>query len=226
MKIKSLILSLVMCVTAVGAAGCGNPDIVGDNLIMQARENYENLDSAKIIMTNVDTGKNEQIFTFKYEGSTLTYSDWQLVDGVESSEYNNGEVDIVSRGDSTTRREKGESGFKSYTRSKKHIKTRDDMITYIPTAVTDAKMTRQNGKREITHIYDVEKVKPTVPEGTATGFAVRYLFDKDGKLEYFTETTIYEVDGTEKRIGYKTEITQKNKITKVENIIETTAENK
>jgi len=104
------------------------------------------------------------------------------------------------------------------------IRDRDDMITYIPSAVTDAKMLHKDDKIEITHVYNVETVKPAVPEGAqATGFAVRYLFDSDGKLESFTESTIYELDGQEHRVVYRTEITEKNSVEKVQEISGTQA---
>ena len=95
------------------------------------------------------------------------------------------------------------------------------MLTYIPSAITDARMEKVDDTRVVTHIYDIEKVNPTVPEGAeATGFAVRYVFKRNGELESFTETTIYELDGEETRIAYKTEITKKNQIKAIENIIE------
>ena len=61
---------------------------------MQARENFEKLDSAQIVMTNTDTDKVEQTFTFKYDDGVLIYKDWKLVDGKENIEFNNGEVNV------------------------------------------------------------------------------------------------------------------------------------
>ena len=87
-------------------------------------------------------------------------------------------------------------------------------------------MTVNGDEREVTHVYDVEKVKPTAPEeGGGTDFAVRYVFDKDGKLKYFTETTIYKADGKEKRCGYKTVIEDKNSIKEITNIASSKGEN-
>ncbi|MBO5575657.1 MAG: hypothetical protein J5956_05090 [Ruminococcus sp.] len=225
MRIRAALTAAVMCLGAViGTASCGRPDIVGDNLIMQAREDFEALDSAKVIMTNTDTDKQEQVFTFKYEGDTLVYSDVRNVDDKISSEYNNGEVNIYYQGEKYYQYEPGDEKFKKYTRSDKHKKAQDDMITYIPSAVTDAKMLNKDDKIEITHVYNVETVKPAVPEGAqATGFAVRYLFDSDGKLESFTESTIYELEGQEHRVVYRTEITEKNSVEKVQEISSTQA---
>lgn len=222
MKQKAIALMLCICVF-VSLAGCGRPDIVGDNLVMQAREDYEKLDSAQVVMTNTDTDKVEQTFTFKYaKDGTLTYKDWKLVGGEESIEFNNGQTNVYYKDGKYYQYNKDDDKFVKYTRTKMHRKTQDAMLTYIPSAITDAKMEKVDGKDEITHIYDVGKVNPTVPEGAkATGFAVRFLFDKKGKLEYFTETTLYEIDGKEQRIAYKTEIKDKNKVGEIENIIKT-----
>ena len=65
MKNKALALVMCLCIF-VSLAACGRPDIIGDNLVMQAREDYEKLDSAQVEMTNTETGKVEQTFTFKY----------------------------------------------------------------------------------------------------------------------------------------------------------------
>ncbi len=220
MRAKALVLGAVLffC-TVTGFTGCGNPDIVGNNLVMQAREEYNGLDSARVVMTNVDTGKEEKVFTFMYSGDTLVYSDWKLVDGRENSEYNDGKINAYHHGDKFYEYKDGDKNFKKYTRSDKHQMTSEDMITYIPSAITDAKMTVNGDERELTHVYDVKKVNPSAPEeGEVTDFAVRYVFDKDGKLKYFTETTIYKVDGKEKRCGYKTVIQDKNNIKEVKNI--------
>lgn len=220
MRTKGSLLAVLICLTLC-LFGCGKPDIVGDNLVMQAREDFEQLDSASIVMTNLDTDKAEQIFTFKYSSdNVLTYTDWKLIDGVQSNEYNDGEVNVYFRDGKYYQYHKGDDKFVKYTRTQRHKKTQDQMITYIPSAITEAKMKKVDGKDELTHIYDVNKVNPAVPDGAkATGFAVRFVFDKNGKLEYFTETTICEKDGKETRFAYKTEIKDKNKVGEIENII-------
>ncbi|MBQ3937082.1 MAG: hypothetical protein II722_08500 [Ruminococcus sp.] len=220
MKTRAFALILCICMLAC-LSGCGKPDIVGDNLVMQAREDFEKLDSAQIVMTNTDTDKVEQTFTFKYEDGVLVYKDWKLVDGKENIEYNNGEVNVYYQNEKYYQYTKGDDKFLKFTRTNTHKKTQDTMLTYIPSAITDAKMEKVDDKEEITHVYDVSKVNPTVPKDTeATGFAVRFVFDEDDKLEYFTETTLYKTkDGTEHRLAYKTEIKDKNSVGEIENII-------
>ena len=217
-KLMALLVSIVVMLCF---AGCGKPDIVGDNLVMQAREDYEKLDSAQVVMTNTDTEKVEQTFTFKYSSDgVLTYKEFTVSGDEERIEFNNGKINVYYQGGKYYQYNEGDEKFVKYTRSKKPKKARDTMITYIPSAITDARMEKVDGKDEVTHIYDVSKVNPTVPEGAeATGFAVRFLFDKSGKLEYFTETTIYEKDGRETRVAYKTEIKDKNSVGEIENII-------
>ena len=83
MKTRALALILCICIFAC-LSGCGKPDIIGNNLVMQAREDFEKLDSAQIVMTNTDTDKVEQTFTFKYDDDVLIYKDCKLVDGKEN----------------------------------------------------------------------------------------------------------------------------------------------
>ena len=86
MKTKALALLVCVCVM-LGLAGCGKPDIVGDHLVMQAREDYEKLDSAQVVMTNTETDKVEYTFTFKYSSDgVLTYKEWKLISEEESME--------------------------------------------------------------------------------------------------------------------------------------------
>jgi hypothetical protein len=219
---KNKVLALVMCLCIfVSLTACGRPDIIGDNLVMQAREDYEQLDSAQVEMTNTETGKVEQTFTFKYSSDgVLTYKDWKLVDGEENIEFNNGETNVYLKGGKYYQYNQSDEKFVKYTRTRTHKKTRYAMLTYIPSAITDARMQHVDDKNEVTHIYDVSKVNPSVPQGAkATGFAVRFVFKKSGELENFTETTIYELDGKETRVAYKTEIKQKNSVGEIENII-------
>ena len=220
MKTRALALILCICIFAC-FSGCGKPDIVGDNLVMQAREDFEKLDSAQIVMTNTDTDKVEQTFTFKYDDGVLIYKDWKLVDGKENIEFNNGEVNVYYQNEKYYQYTKDDDKFIKYTRNKTHKKTQDAMLTYIPSAITDAQLKKGDGSKELTHVYDVTKVNPTVPkDAEATGFAVKFVFDSRDKLEYFTETTLYKTkDGTEHRLSYKTEIKDKNSVGEIENII-------
>lgn len=220
MKNKALALVMCLCIF-VSLAACGRPDIIGDNLVMQAREDYEKLDSAQVEMTNTETGKVEQTFTFKYSSDgVLTYKDWKLIDGEENVEFNDGETNVYLRDGKYYQYNKGDEKFVKYTRTRTHKKTQDTMLTYIPSAITDARMQHVDNTDEVTHVYDVGKINPAVPQGAqATGFAVKYVFRKSGELISFTETTIYELDGTEERISYETQIKQKNSIGEIENII-------
>ncbi len=60
-------------------------------MVYQAREDYAALDSAKVVITNEDTGDIEQEFTFKYdEKDVLTYSYYGKNGGKEYAQYNNG----------------------------------------------------------------------------------------------------------------------------------------
>ena len=93
---KSLKNKLACLITAGGAAivlaSCGEvPDVEGGELIKKAREAYSSLESARVIMTNTETGEQEQEFVFKYdEKGILTYSYKGKSDKTSYAQYNNG----------------------------------------------------------------------------------------------------------------------------------------
>ena len=64
LKTAAVALTVVVCLLCTS---CGTPELKHDTLVYQAREDYAALDSAKVVITNEDTGDIEQEFTFKYD---------------------------------------------------------------------------------------------------------------------------------------------------------------
>ena len=53
---------------ALALVSCGEvPDVEGGELIKKARDAYASLDSARVVMTNMESGEQEQEFVFKYD---------------------------------------------------------------------------------------------------------------------------------------------------------------
>ena len=64
LKTAAVALTVAVCLLCTS---CGTPELKHDTLVYQAREDYATLDSAKVVITNEDTGDIEQEFTFKYD---------------------------------------------------------------------------------------------------------------------------------------------------------------
>ena len=106
LKTAAVALTVAVCLLCTS---CGTPELKHDTLVYQAREDYAALDSAKVVITNEDTGDIEQEFTFKYdEKDVLTYSYYgknggkeyaQYNNGIESYTYDNGEYSHLVKGD-------------------------------------------------------------------------------------------------------------------------------
>ena len=68
----------------------------------------------------------------------------------------------------------------------------------------------------LTYVYDVSKLGKGAEEIGTKGFSTTYFFDKDGELEYFTESTVTK----NAQYNYRVDITERNSVDKIENNVE------
>ncbi|MBR6336167.1 MAG: hypothetical protein IKR76_00380 [Ruminococcus sp.] len=201
--------------------GCMEPDDVeGGELIKKAREAYASLDSARVVMTNTETGECEQEFKFKYdEKGILSYSYTGKSEKSSYKQFNNGYESFTEENGKVTHLVRGDKDFAAYSKDAKHPQADMGLIIYQPGSVKEASVTEDGDTTHIHHDYDLDKIKPELEEGEATAFYADYYF-KDDELLYFTETTEAKVDGRGKIYEYKIEIKDKNSVEKIENPIE------
>ena len=216
--VKALSVGLA---AALMLGGCGKAeDKAGGLLIKQAREEYTSLDSARVVMTDMATGEEEQSFTFKYdEKDTLVFSYYGKSDNSEYAQFNNGLECFTYENGEVKHSVKGDNDFVRYTRKMSHPQADKGLLIYDPQYITSAKEETVDGGIKVTHVYDAQKIGAEVENGEVTGFTAEYFFDDDGGLEYFTETTTSECDGKEEIYAYKVDITEKNSVDKVENTV-------
>ncbi len=210
-----------MLCTAVMAVFCGcslSADAEGGELIKAARKEYTELDSAKVIMTNLESGEVEQTFTFKYdEKDVLMFSYYGKSESSEYAQYNNGAECFTYDNGEYSYLSKGDKDFLKYTRSVTHPQADQGLLIYDPSNITKAEVTDEEGVTHVHHEYDAEKIGAQAEVGKVTGFSADYYFDKDEKLLYFVETTTAEDGGKEREYAYKVEITRQNSVERVEN---------
>lgn len=214
------------CVLSVCISACScslkNEDKAGGDLIKAARQEYCGLDSAKVVMTNENTGEAEQTFTFKYdEKDVLMFSYYGKSENSEYAQYNNGTECFTYDNGEYIHSVRGDDDFVRYTRAVTHPQADEGLLIYEPKyIVSDSSETDDSGIEHITHVYDAEKIGAEVEHGDVTDFCVDYYFDPDGSLLYFVETTTADEDGEEVTYPYKVEITERNSVKDVENTTE------
>lgn len=213
-------LAAASCVLMFSACAEITPQVEGDELISKARSDYRALDSAKVIMTNTETGEIEQTFTFKYdEKDILMYSYEGKSENSEYAQYNNGMECFSYENGEYSHYQKSEKGFDLYTRDVTHPQADEGLILFSPAEITEATSQQEDGITHITHIYDPEKIGAQAEEGNVTGFKAEYFFKGDDLL-YFIETTECDEDGEQKEYSYKVEITEKNSVGKIDNTVD------
>ena len=101
----SAMLMLCSCMGSV-------KDAEGGELIKKARSAYKELNSARVLMTNTDSGEVEQEFTFKYdEKDILTFSYKGKSEKNEYAQYNNGAELFTYENGELSYIQRGEEGF-------------------------------------------------------------------------------------------------------------------
>ena len=134
LKTAAVALTVAVCLLCTS---CGTPELKHDTLVYQAREDYAALDSAKVVITNEDTGDIEQEFTFKYdEKDVLTYSYYGKNGGKEYAQYNNGIESYTYDNGEYSHLVKGDKDFSKYTRKAKHPQADEGMLMFAPKAVS------------------------------------------------------------------------------------------
>ena len=193
LKTAAAALTAAVCLLCTS---CGSPELKHDTLVYQAREDYATLDSAKVVITNEDTGDIEQEFTFKYdEKDVLTYSYYGKNGGKEYAQYNNGIESYTYDNGEYSHLVKGDKDFSKYTRKAKHPQADEGMLMFAPKAVESVSdIICDDGSVTVTYVYD----------------------DKDGGLEYFTENTVTK----NAQYNYRVDITERNSVDKIENNVE------
>ena len=206
---------------ALLASGCGRvEDKAGGELIKRARAEYASLNSAKVVMTDLATGREEQCFTFKYdEKDTLVFSYYGKSAKSEYAQYNNGVECFTYENGELGHSTKGDADFVRYTRKLPHPQADEGLLIYSPQNITEASEETVGDGIKVTHVYDAEKIGAKAEDGTVTGFWAEYMFDGEGELEYFTETTETQTDSGTQTFAYRIDITEKNSVGTVENTV-------
>ncbi|MBR1740174.1 MAG: hypothetical protein IJ737_07765 [Ruminococcus sp.] len=215
-----VLLTALIFVFAAGGCSLFDKDAEGGKKIRAARKEYAKLDSARVVMTNLETGEIEQTFTFKYdEKDVLIYSYYGKSEQNEYAQYNNGAQCSTYENGELTVSYRGDKDFGLYTRELKHPQADEGLLVYQPSSIKKAEVSEEDGVTHIHYEYDAKKIGASVEKGEVTGFSTDYYFNGD-ELLYFVETTEAKEDGAEKVYAYRVDIKDRNAVEKVEDTTE------
>lgn len=216
-RFKVMLCALGIMILSVLFTACifdGDP-LDGEDLVEAARETYESYDSAKVLITNEDTGKVEQTFVFKYdEKDSLTYLYTGGYEEENYIQYNNGFECFTEQNGEYTFTQRGDDDFEAYTRDSKHPQASGAYLPFERKAINDVTKTEENDETIYTYTYDPESFES---DAGVKEFSAVYHFDSDGNLLYFEEISVVDADGEESSHSYKIEITDINEVEEIEN---------
>ncbi len=211
-------LTTILTLSMLVLTGCREKNIVGEELVNKAREDYGKLDSAEVVITDMKTGEVTQTFSFNYkDDGTMVYLYNGYIDGKPYIEYNDGEsLYIKNNGEITTSNSKSRD-FKKFTRKKPHPDASKEFILLVKDSIDEASSKITESGKQITYVYNADKFRKVYRQlGEIKAFSVIYNFDKDGKFLNFIDTCVIEENGNDVEKAFKVEITEKNQILRID----------
>lgn len=220
---RKICLWVIILAILFSLNGCGaSAPAAGEELVLAARKAYTALDSARVEVVNDKTGEAEQTFVFKYdEKDVMTYSYVGVSEGVRLAQYNNGLEQLTDSGSGEVEYlSTADLRFTAYSRDVPYPMAGEGLIVFYKKALIDSKIEENGGITTVTHYYNPEKLGIYEGEGELAGFYVSFRFDADGGLIDFTEAADIAADGTVEAHRYTIYITEKNAVSRVENVVE------
>lgn len=207
---------IFIAAAAIGLTACGKEPFDGEDLVEAARDAYESYDSARVLITNEDTGEVEQEFVFKYdEKDSCTYLYTGGYEGTGYIQYNNGFECFTEQDGEYTYLERGDTDFEAYTRDSKHPQASGAYLPYERSAIESVEKSEDSdGNTVYTYSYDPDSFDT---DASIASFDAVYHFDDDGELAYFEEISVLSEDGEDVKHSYRIDITDINSVDEIEN---------
>ena len=178
-----------MCICLTGCSLQKEYDLCGKDKVEALRAEAANWESGRYLFTDISTDEMYQAFSFRYEADGSQTCLYERVIGTRYDlEYYGGGKNYTRNAGVVSVIKEGEEGYVSYSRENPHSYSTGDLLFYVNLYTASSyESTDEDGNTVYTYIYDTEKMNKAV--GTSlTGFSTEYVFDKDGKFLYFTQT--------------------------------------
>lgn len=214
-------------------AGCSSKLPAGYDQFVKARENYEKLDSARVTMTDIDSGEQVMEFCFYItQNDEMVFSyrdDW---DGKTQQAYSDGaEFFYKEDGDEkwTVISSSDENYvYNVYNREYRYPYAEGRIFFLAAESVSDAGIIdSEDGPLSINYVYDPEKLNAASIPGVAEeisrfeSLSTTLLVGSDGIITSFTENgTVVAASGEELTLNMRIDVTEANQITDIPNPVD------
>lgn len=214
-------------------AGCGAKLPDGYDQFVKARENYEKLDSARVTMTDIDSGAEIMEFSFYINANgEMVFSyrdDW---DGKTQQAYSDGaEFFYKEDGDEkwTVISSSDENYvYNIYNREYRYPYAEGRIFFLAGEAVSDAGVIESgDGPLSITYVYDPDKLNaasiPGIEEEISRFeyLSTTLVVGDDGIVASFTENgRVVTASGGELTLNMRIDVTEANQITDIPNPVD------
>lgn len=206
---------LLICICFTGCSTVKLNELEGRELIEAYIAEAKTWQSGRYMLTNLDTGETDQVFSFLNNADgTQSYLYERVADGTLYTEYSDGkELYFTAEKDGEIVDGTGAEDNVLYTVENPHPYSTGDLLFYVNQYVAgSAAELDEKGNVTYTYIYDTAKINKEL--GTSlSSFTTTYTFDKEGKFLYFTQKNS---DGTN-GYGYMIEVIDANAVAELEN---------
>lgn len=215
-KLVSVVLSLMLILAISGCADYSN--IVGHDIIMEARYLYSNLNSGHLVVKDDDTGLITQEFTFTYDSNGILMYSYFGTDGeTKYYEYHNGsEYMYTENGEWKTLTNQSEN-FVRYSKEQRNNLTSDITLMFIPKNITNSKEEVKQDERIYTYTYDASSLSTQQlgETGTLKEYSTTFTIDKNGYCTKLQQNGTIDKDGKIGKVNYTMIIDKMNDVAEV-----------
>ncbi len=231
-KILSAFAAFTAAVLAITLAGCSAKLPEGYGQFAAARDKYEQLDSARVTMTDLDSGGEIMEFSFFFTASDeMVFSYYGRWNGEVQQAYSDGaEFFYKEDGDekwSVIGSADENYIYNIYNREYRYPYAEGRMFFLAPEAVRTAEVSESADGTEITYVYDAEKLNsasmPGIEQEIAefSSLTTTLNIGADGIITDFTESgTVTAVTGEILTLNMKITVSDVNEVCDVRNPVD------
>ena len=192
--------------------------------IKQAKEKYEKLDSAHILMTDLNTGEDIMEFSFFLNGNDeMVFSYRGVTDGEEEQAYSDGaQFFYKSAGEEGWRIIPSDDEsylYNLYNRTYRYPYARGSIFFLDGTSVESVfSIGGSDGPLQITYVYDPEGLNSYAARqlenvSAFSSLTVVYELDSEGYITSFTETgVVTDSEGVESEVNMRITVDKMNEV--------------
>lgn len=218
---KALFVTLAASLMFV-LSGCSAAPI-GYDAVKSAKEKYETLDSARVVMEDISTGAQLMEFTFrinKRDEMEFAYSDGKnsaYSDGAEFFYRQDGEEKWTVIGPSDEN-----YVYNVYNRSYRYPYAQGSIFFLDGTSVENGSVISGDGDTVVTYVYDADRLNKNAVSildnvSSFSSLTAEYRINNDGYLVSFTESgRVTDADGNESSVDIRISVYDMNGVDFIE----------